>query len=349
MIRWWLRLLGLVALAAALSVSCERTRPAEFPHAPHLTQTDCGQPGQPRCLSCKSCHANLEDPKAEPATVAICSDCHEAGQRTKLRAASDRGPRDGRGTAIRFSHEQHLKLSAVRGQCVSCHAGIASPAGDATGFPPMATCLGCHVHQKQFDQAECTPCHAQGDLERMLPETFMVHDQSWVRQHGAEAATSGALCNQCHSQEDCTSCHVEQSLAIERRIPDRITPELVHRGDFLTRHAIEAMSQPTTCLRCHSPSSCDSCHVERGVSGARLGAINPHPPGWVGGNPASRDFHGRAARRDILSCASCHDQGPATNCIRCHKVGGPGGNPHPSGWRSARSPDAAMCRYCHGS
>jgi hypothetical protein len=87
--------------------------------------------------------------------------------------------------------------------------------------------------------------------------------------------------------------------------------------------------------------------VARGVSANRVGARNPHPPGWVGSNPNARSFHGREARRDILLCASCHDQGPATNCIRCHKVGGFGGNPHPGGWRSTQSESSTMCRYCH--
>jgi hypothetical protein len=83
------------------------------------------------------------------------------------------------------------------------------------------------------------------------------------------------------------------------------------------------------------------------VSGNAISGRSPHPPGWVGTNTQASSFHGRAARRDILACASCHEQGPATNCIRCHKVGAYGGNPHPNGWRSARSVDEEMCRYCH--
>jgi hypothetical protein len=83
------------------------------------------------------------------------------------------------------------------------------------------------------------------------------------------------------------------------------------------------------------------------VSGNAVGANNPHPPGWVGADTRSSDFHGSHARRDILSCAGCHEQGPATNCIRCHTVGAYGGNPHPSGWQSARGRQSSMCRYCH--
>jgi hypothetical protein len=116
----------------------------------------------------------------------------------------------------------------------------------------------------------------------------------------------------------------------------------------MSRHAIEASSAPTRCATCHAPATCDSCHVERGVSGNRLGSRNPHPPGWVSNSPGAKTSHGLEARRDILACAACHDQGPATNCIRCHSVGGYGGNPHPRGWQSARSTNDQMCRYCHG-
>jgi hypothetical protein len=62
---------------------------------------------------------------------------------------------------------------------------------------------------------------------------------------------------------------------------------------------------------------------------------------------SGEERHGRAARRDILTCAACHDQGPASNCIHCHAVGGPGGNPHPDGWSSGRDVQDGMCAFCH--
>jgi hypothetical protein len=127
--------------------------------------------------------------------------------------------------------------------------------------------------------------------------------------------------------------------------------ELVHRGDFLTRHPIEAKTDPNKCLKCHSISQCQSCHEDRRVSAGvkdKAGALvspDPHPKGW-GTQVSSPDFHGRAARRDVVACASCHDQGRASICVTCHKVGGFGGNPHPKGWSAWKS-DGAMCRYCH--
>jgi hypothetical protein len=167
--------------------------------------------------------------------------------------------------------------------------------------------------------------------------------------HGKLAATETKLCQSCHAQADCDVCHdTTQALMVERKRPDAIESQQVHRGDFLSRHAMEAQATPAKCLSCHTPQTCDSCHAERGVSGNVLGSPNPHPPGWVTGDMTAASGHGRDARRDILLCASCHEQGPATNCIRCHKVGGYGGNPHPKGWFSTLSEQSEMCRYCHG-
>ena len=79
------------------------------------------------------------------------------------------------------------------------------------------------------------------------------------------------------------------------------------------------------------------------------GGVSPHPVGWMSRDAGSPDFHGRAARREPLTCMACHDHGPATNCIPCHKVGGIGGDPHPHGYHPSRARTDAMCRYCHAS
>ncbi len=181
-----------------------------------------------------------------------------------------------------------------------------------------------------------------------MPQTFLKHDSGFARRHGVLARQKQKICQNCHAQQQCDDCHdVSQGLSVEKRRPDSIERHLVHRGDWMTRHPIEAKSQPSRCLKCHTVETCDSCHVRHGVSGNAVLGANPHPPGWVGTNTDGRSFHGTAARRDIVACAACHDQGPATNCIRCHKVGAYGGNPHPNGWKSSRSEGAAMCRYCH--
>jgi hypothetical protein len=336
----WLAL-WFAVLVVALVIACER-EPARFPHVQHLAEIACGGPGQPDCLSCASCHDGVRKTGGQALpSRAVCGKCHDLG---KLPAISLEPVEHG----VRFDHASHLKLPKIKNQCVSCHSGVVEQGSGKTPFPAMSVCLDCH--RADFDKGKCTPCHRQANLSGLLPQSFMRHDQNWLHRHGNAATRSAPVCNQCHSQTDCSDCHdISQTISVEQRRPDAIEREFVHKGDFISRHPIEARTQPASCLKCHSTSSCDACHIQRGISAARPGAPNPHPAGWVGTNTASRDFHGRAARRNILVCTACHDQGPATNCIRCHRVGGFGGNPHPRGWQSARTDGAGMCRYCHAN
>jgi hypothetical protein len=135
---------------------------------------------------------------------------------------------------------------------------------------------------------------------------------------------------------------------IETKLVDRPDRRFIHRVDFLGRHPVEARADPASCQRCHATSSCESCHEHERVA-AGWSSTNPHPPGW--GLPGSGSFHGDAARRNIASCAACHDQGDNSNCVSCHKVGGIGGDPHPAGWGSHHSlGDASSdgrCVACH--
>ncbi len=345
-----LDLMLLLALGVGLVVACS-TQPPQFSHPLHLTRIACGGPGLPQCLSCATCHKVAgEGSKLPP--VSVCRRCHKPNDSAlaAFRPAPDE-PEINLARTVHFEHAKHLKMPSLRGQCVPCHGGVVSTSPDtpANPFPDMKRCFKCHEHQQEWDRAQCTPCHSRAKISKVMPQTFLRHDAAFQRHHGTYAREKRAVCQNCHSESQCNDCHdVTQGLRVEKREPDAIQRRFVHRGDWLTVHPIEAKSQPRRCLSCHSTESCDACHVQHGVSGNAFEGANPHPPGWVGSNPDAADFHGRAARRDILTCAGCHDQGPATNCIRCHAVGGPGGNPHPHGWKSARSDNASMCRYCHG-
>jgi hypothetical protein len=339
-------LLALAVAIAAIAGACARAPAARFPHRMHLVGLACGKPGQPECLKCNGCHRPHQlDREGKLPEAALCEDCHK-GQTHALTALLTAPPERPFGK-IHFDHDRHLGLPGVQGQCVRCHAGVIQDG--APSVPPMSECFTCHEHDQQWKAGECAPCHDARDLRRILPRTFLRHEGAFMRRHGTLALEQSRLCESCHAQSDCTDCHdVTQVMSIELRRPEKVDRDFVHRPDFISRHAIEAASQPSRCVRCHEPQTCDACHLERGVSGNHVAGRNPHPPGWVGTSAATRSFHGREARRDILACASCHDQGPATNCIRCHQVGGFGGNPHPGGWRSARSVNEQMCRYCHG-
>lgn len=338
----WLALLVAVALACRAGDT-----PTRFPHQVHLAGIACGKPGQPACLSCATCHkVSEQDAVHRLPEAAVCDSCHQDAHRTRgvLESARERKHSD-----VQIDHDRHLALDGIKGQCVPCHAGVVD--GARPPLPPMSQCFTCHEHETQWAQGQCTPCHDARDLTETLPETFLRHDEAFLRHHGDLMADQqqAALCRSCHTESQCQACHdLTQDLSVEVRRPELIESGQVHRGDFLVRHAIEVGSEPARCLSCHTVETCNACHAARGVSANLADPTNPHPPEWIGNNTASSNFHGFAARRDILSCAGCHEAGPATNCIRCHQVGGYGGNPHPNGWKSVRSSGDAMCRYCHG-
>lgn len=333
-----------VAAVVALLSACEpRSVPAAFPHRTHLEFGSCGEPGQPSCLTCFTCHGAIRKASAQ-APVAECRSCHgQAAEQVVKRLPTGQG--DG---SIFFPHAFHLSLPKIAGQCVSCHSGVPADGAQGQMLPSKAMCMSCH--EPDMEAGRCGKCHRGTEVKKTVPRTFLRHDERFLREHGGAAARSGHLCQQCHTQSSCTACHdTSQTVTIEVRRPEAIDRGFVHRADFQSRHAIEARSQPARCLTCHEQQTCDSCHVKRGVSAARSDSANPHPIGWLGKDTESAAFHGRAARRDIVSCAACHDNGPATNCISCHRVGGPGGSPHPGGWQSSRPQSSNMCRYCHGS
>ena len=197
--------------------------------------------------------------------------------------------------------------------------------------PPMATCTSCHVHQQAFAEARCRPCHV--DLKGYKPETAFRHEGNWLAAHGALAKPSAESCAACHDQTYCTSCHSPATTParLETIFPERVDRSFIHRGDYVSRHMIEAGADPASCRRCHGSGYCDSCHAANGLSKTAAGPLNrpeSHGPGWLGG--AQR--HAREARRDISACAGCHDQGAAAICVDCHArraARSSGINPHP--------------------
>ena len=349
---WRRVLLGLaVALGAAACAQILGFKPAArqpFPHRAHvLAGASCvtchpgadkaGDQGPlhlPDDDSCVTCHTKPHDTRP-------CLGCH-GGEWTALGAMQAR-------EHLRFDHARHQEVT--RGNCVRCHSGIQEP-GQLLR-PAMAVCLKCHEHEDDFQARACDRCHVDLAEEGTPPESHLVHEGDFLREHGVRAASSADLCATCHSERFCGSCHGVKVPALPSRLAfDRPGQASVHRAGFAARHSIEAAAQPGACNSCHQPESCIGCHTEKrvasravgGEGGARAG--NPHPPGWVG-LTASENEHGRAARRDPASCASCHGGAGEALCVSCHKVGGVGGSIHPPGFSSRKSYTELPCRLCH--
>lgn len=321
--------LACLALAACAGILGFKKKSTEFSHRTHVLVG----------ASCTDCHTGIAvaGKQLHMPDEASCekSGCHREPQRispesiTRIVEAQQH---------LKFDHARHMAPS--NSNCMRCHSGV----GDGTSMrPPMATCFKCHETEQRG--RACNACHTNLVEEGTLPASHLAHDGDWIREHGTRAASSGDLCETCHKESFCASCHGVNvpALPSERRFGDPFRAS-VHRAGFAARHALEARSDPGACTTCHAPDSCASCHVAKGVAGDVRG--NPHPPGWVG-LTSGENRHGREARRDPASCASCHGGAGEKLCVSCHAVGGIGGNPHPPGWSSNQPLSAMPCRMCH--
>ena len=348
--------LGVLLAAAGCSrkLAPERAPEAQpaysFPHSTHVDAD----------VACQNCHAGIAKATkleagvrhvaipANPSKQKACADCHDTDPKPKLPARTA-APR------FAFSHADHLPK--VQGDCRRCHRTLTEPGDASAKRPAMEVCTSCHHHQLEFQQARCMPCHV--DLRGYKPETAFKHEGEWLRNHGALARPSAESCVQCHDQTYCAECHAPATTAGRPSMifPERVERSYIHRGDYVSRHMIDAGANPASCRRCHGSPFCQSCHELQGLSKFAPSFRDPHPAGWAN-NRASGHFHGDAARRDISSCAGCHDQGASATCVGCHRVGGiasvgnPNG-PHPARFvRKHRGEDRtknSICLACHPS
>jgi hypothetical protein len=343
--RWaaaWLCSLLAIACAGILGVRQPPARP--FPHRAHVV----------RGIACVKCHQRVATADAD-APIDLpgrdsCQSCHAKPHDTRD-CGLCHGREDDRRAAVQakhhlaFSHAAHLTGAVAAGHCTRCHMRVGESDGPLR--PPMATCLGCHEHREQWAARSCLPCHRDLESEHARPASHLVHGEDFLRRHAAAAATASDLCASCHSESECAACHGANvpALPSTRHFDRPRTPDM-HPAGFLARHAIEARIDPATCTSCHRDQSyCESCHRERGLLAAPAGRGSPHPPGWLGSAGPSR--HGVEARRNPASCASCHGGAGETLCVGCHRVGGPGGNPHPPGFSAHKRQSELPCRLCH--
>ena len=340
-----LRLLAAAAIVGACSAATKQAPDTIlFSHDVHPEQG----------IACGDCHGELSEDAERDVDplmkMAACGDCHDVASKdgcgtchtnAAAPATYNRPP----ATHLVFSHERHEERAA---DCARCHAkAAAAPLISARNrlLPGHPECNACH--QGDMDSGRCQLCHDRLDLYRRKPETLYSHEPGFFDRHGLKAAGGQDVCATCHDPSFCADCHAKTMTVVPSfRWPDRPDRSFMHEGEWISRHVIEARSGDTSCMKCHGTSFCAACH-ERTGAGAAVGRTSPHPSTWM--EPGAADSHSRAARRRIAECASCHDQGPASICVRCHKSGGV--NPHPPGWKPpvSRNERAShkMCGICH--
>jgi hypothetical protein len=336
-------LVGTLSLAACAGVlglkKQDNSRP--FEHYKHLAQgigclkchqgvekeTDTGPLAIPGTNVCLECHQKPHNP-------ADCGNCHGlASTRAAVSSARDH---------LKFQHTKHL--DRLKSQCVPCHVS-AGQADAAILRPSMPTCFACHGHRDQWRTRDCDACHHDLVSENVKPDSHIVHEGNWIREHGVRAASTRDLCSTCHTETFCTNCHGKTVPALPWKLqPENPRFDRLHSGGFMTRHPDEAKATPGLCTTCHAESFCRDCHEKKKVGATVAGSPNPHPVGWVRNGGGD---HGRQARLDPISCAACHSGAGEQLCVGCHRVGGPGGNPHGSNFKSSLSKSDPPCRKCH--
>jgi hypothetical protein len=285
----------------------------------------------PTDATCRGCHS-------KPHNESACGACHgESFVRQGAELAREH---------LRFEHRSHMV--DVKGDCVRCHVGVADKAPTQLR-PKMATCFGCHKHQDQWNLRDCDACHVDLQNEGTLPTDHLVHDGDWIREHGVQAASARDLCASCHTERSCAGCHgVGTVPALPARLAfDTVSLSGLHRAGFMSRHALEARGDTGLCVTCHTENSCIDCHTAQHVGplSTSPSASSPHPPGW-----GTSGEHGQQARIDPMSCAGCHGGAGEQLCVGCHRVGGPGGNPHGAGFTSTKNKQHDVpCLFCHAA
>jgi hypothetical protein len=306
-------------------------------------------------VDCRNCHENvLSDAEKRQSAfpdMEICSDCHDIEDETNCGSChSNTNNPDTyaklRDTHLLFSHQLHQKRTS---NCAECHASINTKqllTSNERKLPGHTECSTCHTNQ--LKEGRCNMCHDRLDLFSRKPETIFSHDIDFIAKHGNQASANTELCAQCHDQSYCADCHNKNAqVRPSLKYPERVDRSFVHSGDWISRHSIESRVNDSSCTKCHGISYCNSCHEQNG-KGALLGTSSPHPSAsiWMSTGPSS---HGYSARRNIMSCASCHEQGANSNCVKCHGTGGV--NPHPSGWKTpvpmTKRSSHTMCSVCH--
>jgi len=332
---------ALSACAAMLGI--RKTPERAFEHRAHVTQgiacVRCHQrvarsgmddpPDLPSTDSCRECHSTPHDERA-------CESCHGRAD-TREHASQAKAH-------LAFAHRDHQGVAP--GNCARCHQAIEHSDGPLT--PPMATCLGCHEHREQWAERSCLPCHRNLEDEHTRPSSHLVHGESFLHRHGMAAPGSRELCSQCHQESECAACHGVNVPALPSTWHfDEPARADMHPAGFAARHALEARIDPALCTTCHREEKlCRDCHRERGLLEVSPERGSPHPADWVSPE-RGRNRHGEEARRNPVSCASCHGGAGESLCVGCHRVGGPGGNPHPSGFSSSKPMSELPCRLCH--
>ncbi len=331
-------------------------------------------------VECASCHSGIAEsgslseklyPKKED-----CASCHDVKDEKNCNMChydNVQVPLQDKNSKIVFNHKSHL---AQKQECKNCHAGIEDSEYLTAGQhfkPKMDNCYTCHSESGKATNA-CEACHIS--LVDLKPKSHLVNN--FLRFHKFQAVSPSANCVMCHTSASCEDCHSATNVITETNTKTNfLTPYAgsqaiggsaqqkvtrVHDLGFRYTHGIEARGKEKDCSTCHQTSTfCAECHGSKHEDYALAGTMpssHTKPTFITIGVGSGGGDHARLAKRDVESCASCHDvNGGDPVCITCHidNDGIKGTNPktHKTGFMRDNdggdwhSNSGSVCYNCH--
>lgn len=337
--------LGVAFAVAALllvAISARGGQEEAFPHPQHVGLFP----------FCAGCHegvptGDLADFYPEPQ---LCAGCHDG---VELDSVDWTPPSTTEPEPFRFTHPAHIAAMEAAGEtpleCQACHVPEDAGRMQVRQQLVLPQCLSCHGHpaEDHFVDAPCTVCHEPAAETEMggpwlatLPYPADHARGDFLREvHGDLASAQPARCATCHTQERCTSCHVNAdmvpqiaqipaappTLELPRYAAHYFIPPSHEAPDFLEAHG--AIASVQNCATCHTQNDCAACHAVElpQVAMAMPRAEQVRAPGVLlePGRPPSHTTpsftteHGALAAADGRSCTSCHVR---SECADCHEA-----------------------------
>lgn len=329
-----------LSIAATLSVSTasldgvDETQKAsiKFSHKFHVKDSG---------ISCTDCHSGATTSKFASDKLSAkhenCQTCHEEQVEkncTYCHSSDDVSTYvfEKPARELTFSHEFHIADQKI--ECQTCHKDVESSEQlESMKLPAMTTCNTCHNDLKATNA--CETCHT--NFASLRPRE---HDRTdFVSEHKRIARVNDATCMNCHRQETCQDCHNGVGLTgTQESGKDLMSPRSprltaidrgqgmllakVHDLNFRFTHGLAAQQKKQECQSCHKEQIfCAACHAAGGnVNQVSFKPLSHASQTWKTIGPGSGGGdHAQFARRDIESCASCHDvQGGDPTCLTCH-------------------------------
>lgn len=301
---------------------------------------------------CVGCHEGV--PEGDRANFypepQLCVGCHDG---VELDSVDWTPPAATEPEPFRFTHPGHMAAMQAAGEtpleCEACHVPEGAGRMEVRQELVLPQCLSCHGHpaEDHLVDAPCTVCHGPAAETEMgspwlatLPYPADHARGDFLREvHGELADAQPARCATCHTQERCTSCHVNAemvpqiagipaappALELPRYAAHYFIPPSHEAPDFLEAHGEIASVQ--NCSTCHTQNDCAACHT---VELPRVAAAMPRaeqvrapgvllepglPPSHT--TPSFTMEHGALAAANPRSCTSCHVR---SECADCHEA-----------------------------